>query len=137
MLMLARCGAAPSGGIVDNGNTPREPDEPHNDPENPDSIAITDLVVLNEFLITAPSQDWKSENKGDATTISHMENAISFSHTDQTCGGVNETTQHSIEIYWCESGGAILGVGTNKYVLADFSARSSEVESILRSFRRK
>ena len=141
LLMLARCRAEPSGGIVDNGNTPEDSEKVSDDSkgkDSPASISIDDFVVLDEFLVTAPSLKWKAENKTDRTTLSYMESSVAFTRNgDRACESTREVNPYSIVIHWCESGGAILEVGEKRYIFAYFTSRTSEIDAIVLSFRRK
>lgn len=141
---LNGCGAARSGGIVDNGNQPRKPNEPQNDPDkpkdpdpSPDTAVVLELSVLGEFLVSVPSSEWKVEDKNATSTVTHAERHIAFSYVVGSCGVSSESNKYGIDIYWCDENSTNLGVGGGRFVKAQHDARDAEVETILKSFRRK
>lgn len=132
IVALTRCAQATSGGIVDNGNHPKP-----NDPVTPDASVAVQLIVLNDFVVAVPSNEWKADNTADSTTISDTKESITFRRAASTCEATLERTEQGIDIFWCSTTRTVLGLGDGTFIDAEHTARTTQIEAILRSFRRK
>ena len=144
ILAQANCGSKEEGGIVDNGNRPKDPDPTEEVPVKKSQLPPTqdastlERLVLNAYIVRLPNSAWLAETNMEApsTTLTHQNKVIKFTPAKETCAATPETNVFGMKIYWCSSTQTIFATVDNTLVQVEHPTLDDEITAILRSVRK-
>lgn len=143
---LTYCGYLPSGGIVDNGNKPSDPN-PEEHPGKPpgtgsaDATGLVGLTVVPGYAVSIPTGTFTSDKvDNDTIRLTSQNEWLEFSPASEAlavCDVTPVTNAAAIVIYACSDTHTILQDGATIVAEVHHSARSVLIKDILSSFRKK